>query len=44
MNHDIISNKDTEKYTPAKGYSHFCEEYEQEIMIEKNNGRAYVNE
>ena len=36
MNDHIISNKDTDNYTPAIGYSAFCEQYEQELIIEKN--------
>lgn len=36
MNDHIVSNKDTDEYTPAKGYTQFCEQYEQELIIEKN--------
>ena len=36
MNDHIVTNKDNDGYTPAIGYSSFCENYEQELIIEKN--------
>ena len=35
MNDHIVTNKDDGNYTPAKGYSDFCERYEQELIIER---------
>ena len=36
MNNHIVTNKDNQDYTPAKGYKNFYETNEQEIIIEKN--------
>ena len=36
MDEHITNNKDNTNYTPAKGYTSFCEMYEQELIIEKN--------
>lgn len=36
MNNHIVSNKENQEFTPAKGYKNFCESSEQELIIEKN--------
>ena len=36
MNDHIVVNKETDGYTPAIGYTEFCQQYEQELIIEKN--------
>jgi len=40
MDQHVTNNKDNTEYTPAKGYSNFCEKYEQELIIEKNRLRT----
>jgi len=40
MDDHITSTKQTAEYTPAKGYTNFCETYEQELIIEKNRLRT----